>query len=182
MSTRADRVRGGRCDTLTAITLIACLRTTACAPEDAASRAIPSAAAVGRVSGATSAPERRRIARVVRGPAMLVVIDSESVSTCEDLGRQLRELQRTTLARRQPTVVATPRRDAAIVAAWLTRERITRAAQLAIADSLYAGGARVRAPAVLLLDSSLVVRVGVIHRTRVNNTRARSFVQELGLQ
>ena len=153
-----------------------------CSPKDARANTAESSAIVRRVHGDLTGEFRQRLAPAVDAPATLLVLDSASISNCEDLGRQLREVQRTRFGKRHPTVVAATQSDAAYVREWLARERIATAAQFPDADSLYAGGARVRAPAVLLLDAQLSVSAGVIHRTRVNNTRTRSFAAELAIQ
>ena len=170
---------------LTAVAAAHALTSAACSANADAKAASDAAESFSRrYSGPIGAPEQERIARTLRRgtAATLLVLDSVSVFTCEDLGRQLRELQRTAVARGQPTLVATPRRDSLVVSVWLARERITVTAQLSVGDSLTVGDAPVGAPAVLLTDSAHHVTAGIMHTLRVNNTRTLSFAYELGLR
>jgi len=116
-------------------------------------------------------------------PAMLLVLDSSVVSTCEDLARQLREALHVRSAASRRNVVVAPRGDSAFVRDWLTRERIGPIPIIATSDGvLRVGGRVIAAPAVLLADRTLRVSAGIVHLSRVTNTRPTSFAAELQLR
>jgi hypothetical protein len=114
--------------------------------------------------------------------AMLAVLRATDCFTCEDLGRQLRELQRAA-GNSVPLLVATEVGDSSRVAVWLTRERV-RAAGIASLDlrALLVGHPDLITPAALVFDGEGAVLRGVAHPRRSKNIRLRSFAEELGYQ
>lgn len=111
---------------------------------------------------------------------LLTVLRRTDCFTCEDLGRQLRELQHEagrTLA------VATPAADSLVVTKWLVRERIklARVASIDLKD-LFLDGSIVVTPAAMVIDHEGNVIRGVAHPQRAKNVRLRSFAAELGIR
>ncbi|MDB4913418.1 MAG: hypothetical protein JWM95_1062 [Gemmatimonadetes bacterium] len=118
----------------------------------------------------------------VRGPAVIIVVDSLIISNCEDLARQLREVLHSRLARNRPSVVLTRTDDSVRIATWLRQERIPSENVVTYRKALVVGDKPVRGAAVLILDARLHVASGVSHPVTVLNTRPQSFAMELNAQ
>lgn len=113
---------------------------------------------------------------------LVIVLAADDVRTCEDLGRQLREVLRTRVARRQPVVVVRTDDDAHTVDTWLRRERIRGTVQASPPrGTLTPNFLPAPGPAVLRVSADGRVLDGVLHPTRVLNVRVVSFVRELNL-
>ena len=112
----------------------------------------------------------------------VLLLRGKDVLTCEDLGRQVRRLQRAIASRGLSLVVWSDPDGRGIVETWLKRERI-RAERHITADlrSIVRGRESLATPAVLLVESDGRVVQGVAHPVRVPNVRPRSFAEELGL-
>lgn len=136
-----------------------------------------------RVSGRL-APEAAQLVidSVGSVPIVLMVIGSSDCFTCEDLGRQLREV-----VRLAPTgvhvVVATNADGLRITREFLRRERINATLVFGVESLSILDGVvdEVPTPAVLLGRSATDSLGGVAHETRVANVRLVSFAEELGL-
>jgi hypothetical protein len=114
---------------------------------------------------------------------VLVVVRGADVKTCEDLGRQLRELHRAVPAGGEwGMALLVDSAGEAELRGFLAREHITRLPVL-VADpaGLLEGGAKVATPAALVVGRDGQVRAGVSHPSRFKNVRGRSFAQELPL-
>lgn len=108
--------------------------------------------------------------------ALLVVLEGRDWLTCEDLGRQLRELNGARGTR--PLMVATDSASAETVRSFLRRERV-RAPVVALGpQSVLVQEPKLRTPAVLVVHDGLRGE-GVSHTRRFANTRIRSFAEEM---
>lgn len=153
---------------------------------EAAGPGLPGAEVVGAEStvvairGTLSAEAVALIAPGVTDSGFIAVLRGEDCFTCEDLARQLRELQHAT---RRPLIVVTRPADSTVVAKWLLRERIMRTPVVALdVDRLLGTGMPVGTPAVLVVARNGTVLRGVAHPKRAKNVRLRSFAAELGAQ
>lgn len=117
-----------------------------------------------------------------RGGYLVIALRAEDCFTCEDLGRQLRELRHTRGAADRGVVVITPPADRTIVEKWLRKERVVAVTVVSTERGfqLDATGS-VPTPAALLLDSLGQVERGISHPQRVRNVRLVSFAAELAL-
>jgi len=116
------------------------------------------------------------------GPIMLLVIASSDCFTCEDLGRQLREVVR--LAPRESRVVVATNADGLRrTREFLRRERVTPALMLGFESFSLLDGAvdAIPTPAVLIGQSATDSVGGVAHPVQTANVRSISFAEELGL-
>lgn len=138
-------------------------------------------AALVRFDGRLSATVAPRVAALGAEDLVLVVLRRPDLITCEDLGRQLRELQRATGSGRSFAIMI----DAAgaePLRRFLRSERIRDVPVLVgdpkdyVADRLSPA-----TPAALLVDGTGRITRGISHPLRFANTRSRSFAQELGL-
>jgi hypothetical protein len=113
------------------------------------------------------------------GRAVLLVLYGDDVRTCEDLGRQARELQRWAVSRGARLVIWSAGDSVFPITTFLLREKI-RAASVIHSDSLprLQHGAPIATPAALLVEPGGSVR-GTAHPDRVPNVRVRSFADEL---
>jgi hypothetical protein len=113
------------------------------------------------------------------GGAVLLVLNGDDVRTCEDLGRQARELQRWAVGRGTRLVIWSAGDSTVPISTFLRREKI-RAASIIHSDSLphLRHGAPIATPAALLVEPGGSVR-GTAHPDRVPNVRIRSFADEL---
>jgi hypothetical protein len=101
--------------------------------------------------------------------------------SCEDLGRQLRELQRH-LAPHSVLLVWTEPDDVPAVEHRLKRERITAAVSAGPAlDSVFSTGGRLPTPAVIVVSGDGARADGITHTRRIPGVRTRSFAEELPL-
>jgi hypothetical protein len=131
------------------------------------------------IRGSLSAPARERIAAAsgARRVALLVVRGPDS-GKCEDLGRQLRELQRS--APELPLLIATDSASVEQVTTFARRERLRVRAVLPVAPSaVVEGRVSLPSPTVLLVPAAGGDVAGVGHPLRFSNTRVRSFAAEL---
>lgn len=114
---------------------------------------------------------------------VLIVVRGTDTETCEDLGRQLRDLHR--------AVPDVPGWNVAILVdaegeealrTFLARERLPEM-PIVIGEpgAFLADGRNVGTPAVLVADRSGGIRAGVSHPSRFKNVRGRSFAEELQL-
>ena len=113
-----------------------------------------------------------------RSGAIVLVLDARLVRTCEDLGRQLRQVAHAA-DQTAPLIALVSSKDSAFVGGWLARERIRPVAILNYSGALRVGDTAVTATAVLLLDSGFNVKTGIVHSSNVPNTRSFSFTDEL---
>ena len=135
------------------------------------------------VHGALSAEARAELGKVrpdVSG-TVIAFVRREEVYTCEDLGRQLRELARTLGTGGPPLVVWTESGSAGRVSAYLRREKVRH--HLIISsrlERLFQKGSLPVTPAAVVVGAAGEIR-GVSHPLPAQNTRTRSFADELGL-
>jgi hypothetical protein len=113
------------------------------------------------------------------GRAVLLVLHGDDVRTCEDLGRQARELQRWAVSRGARLVVWSAGDSTVPVTTFLLREKI-RNAEIIHSDSLphLRHAPPIATPAALLMEPGGSVQ-GTAHPDRVPNVRVRSFADEL---
>ncbi|HEU4454378.1 MAG TPA: hypothetical protein VFR81_15020 [Longimicrobium sp.] len=110
--------------------------------------------------------------------ALLRAADWQS---CEDLGRQLRELRRY-LASDSILVVWTEPADVLLMERRLKRERIAAAVSAGPAlDSVFSNARRLPTPAVIVVSRDGAHADGIAHTRRMPNVRTRSFREELPL-
>lgn len=129
-----------------------------------------------RVEGVLSEPVRRALPATVGRDLLLVVLDSIDVRQCEDLGRQLRELQ---AASGRSLIVVADDGSLANVAAFAQRERL-RSEMLGMSpSSTIEGFPELPTPAVLVSRDGGRTVSGVAHPRRFANVRVRSFTEEL---
>jgi hypothetical protein len=111
-------------------------------------------------------------------PGVLVVLRDVDVRTCEDLGRQLRELQSESPGMAMVVAADTGAMDA--LGAFVRRERLRASVvQIAAAD-VVAGTPALSTPAVLVVQGTGARVIGTAHPRRFSNARVRSFADELG--
>jgi hypothetical protein len=140
-------------------------------------------AAMRRFGGRVSPHVQAAVGTLRKPHTVLVAITAADLMTCEDLGRQLRELRR--------AVPDEPGWGMAVLIddagrpeleRFLRREHVSRVTVLGGGTgALLAGAEHPGTPAALVLDSGGRIHAGVSHPLRVRNTRSRSFAQELGL-
>lgn len=120
-----------------------------------------------------------RRASPAAGDAVLLVLNGGDISTCEDLGRQARELQRWAASRGARLVIWSAGDSSIPVTAFLRREKLG-VASVIHADSLprLQHPLAIATPAALLVEAGGSVR-GTAHPDRVPNVRTRSFADEL---
>jgi hypothetical protein len=110
--------------------------------------------------------------------AIAIVLTAEDCLTCEDLGRQLRELRRATAL---PVVIAAESISAPVVATFLEREHLIAVPVVALPHaSVLADGRRFSTPAAFIVALSTGDLAGISHTKRFKYARARSFRDELG--
>ena len=112
----------------------------------------------------------------------LIVLNEENCFTCEDLGRQLREVLHSYDSGRRRAVVAISGGGADRIAQWLRRERVAPI-QLVVSPTAPTmhDGTFIPTPAILLLNMRGEKDRGIAHLMRVPNIRIRSFARELDL-
>jgi hypothetical protein len=131
-----------------------------------------SAAASRLVAPRPAGAERERVVALLR---------AADWRACEDLGRQLRELQRH-LAPDSVLHVWTEPGDVPLMEHRLNRERITAAVSAGPAlDSVFSTGRRLPTPAVIVVSGDGARADGITHTRRIPGVRARSFAEELPL-
>lgn len=141
-------------------------------------RAFNYEAAAERFAGQLSGPARRHV-EFTSDTALVVLLRQADLASCEDLGRQLRELKRAYGPRRSIHVFTD---STHAVETYLRRERIGRVRVRALDPASVMGGGRaVTTPAVLLASRDGTVLQAVSHVRRAPNVRLQSFAQELNL-
>jgi hypothetical protein len=106
---------------------------------------------------------------------VLVVLRAADVRTCEDLGRQLRELQSRSPG--MPMVAVADTVD--LLGAFVRRERLRASVVQLAAAAVVEGVSALPTPAVLVMDETGGRVAGVAHPRRFANARVRSFADEL---
>lgn len=113
---------------------------------------------------------------------VVVMLRHADWSTCEDLGRQLRDLRRATRLRKFPMYVLTDSANHSRLAVLLRRENIQPDHILVVdLEKQSLGLSRSTTPAALRLDPAGQVIVGIAHVETSPGYRRESFVQELEL-
>lgn len=111
--------------------------------------------------------------------ALVLVITEQDVLTCEDLGRQIRELRRAYGADR-PIAVWADSAGSGLLRSFLRRERIARATVGTVPPSaVLSDGTGLWTPAAILATPDGRIVEGVSHTRRSPNVRLQSFAQEL---
>ena len=111
--------------------------------------------------------------------AVVLVVRGRDVRTCEDLGRQLREL-RHALGRTRPIIALTDSSSVEVVRNFLALEHVASVTVAAESlTDLYAEPTALSTPAVLLVDWRDSVVQAVSHPQRFPDARVRSFSSEL---
>jgi hypothetical protein len=155
----------------------------ACSDETAVG-AQPSEATVvtGHVSGFLSERSAAALLRALSASteSIVLVVSPDAIATCEDLGRQLRQVVHAAPSARIIVVALGDRHRT--IAPWAGRERIPAATLIFDGSLALEDGTRITAPAVLVATRDGRVLRGVVHANRVPNTRERSFAAELGLK
>ena len=112
---------------------------------------------------------------------VVALLRAEDWRFCEDLGRQLRELQRH-LAPDSVLLVWTEPDDVPLMEYRLKRERIGAAVSAGPAlDSVFSTGGKLPTPAVIVVSGDASRADGIAHTRRIPNVRTRSFAEELPL-
>jgi hypothetical protein len=132
----------------------------------------------GALTGAAADQVRRASGSAEE--SLVVLLASRDLATCEDLGRQLRELHRAYGAER-PFVVLADEKDAGPVRDFIEFERLGRA-RMAVTDGrIFPDEPSPYTPAAMLVRRSGEVVAGAAHLSRAPNVRLRSFADHLGL-
>jgi hypothetical protein len=108
---------------------------------------------------------------------LLAVIVADDIFHCEDLGRQLRELQNRISSDR--LVVVTDAGSAAPVGAFIRREGVHARLVMVAPGEVLDDFPALPTPAVLLVGSDGLTADGIAHPRRFPNARLRSFAEEL---
>ncbi len=108
---------------------------------------------------------------------LLTVILAEDILNCEDLGRQLRELQNRASGHR--LVVVTDSGSAAPVGAFIRREGVRARLMTAEPGEVLEDFPSLPTPAVLLVRPDGLTAAGIAHPRRFPNARLRSFAEEM---
>jgi hypothetical protein len=133
--------------------------------------------ATQRFTGRVSVPVQRLLAA---DTTLAVVLRGRDLATCEDLGRQLRNLRR--VAPTRTLVVWTEPSGVEDVRRFLRRERVSNVQVSALDLGTLMHGVRTLAsPAALLISADGRVVQGIAHPNRFPNMRLRSFAEELTL-
>jgi hypothetical protein len=136
--------------------------------------------ATARISGTAGSMLLRSLSSAVTGAdsVIAIVLTAEDCLTCEDLGRQLRELRRSTPLR---VVIAAESISVAVVTTFLAREHLVAVPVIAIPHtSVLADGRPFTTPAAFIVTMASGEASGVSHTRRFKYARARSFREELG--
>lgn len=131
------------------------------------------------IRGTLAEPLREQVAAAAGGrKAALLVVSGRDSQKCEDLGRQLRELQRS--APDLALVIATDSASVSQLALFARRERLRVAAVLAVEPSAVIDDQpHLSTPAMLVVPAVGAAVAGVGHSLRFSNARVRSFAAEL---
>lgn len=140
-------------------------------------------AAVDTIQARLAAAVRSEIQpRAGTGSQVVVLLIREGdVFTCEDLGRQSRELRNWAAELGLPFMVWAEADPDTRMPVFLRREHIPEAAVfLTRATFTVETGSPIRSPAAMLVNPATGEIRGFAHPERVANVRQRSFAQELG--
>jgi len=140
-------------------------------------------AAMKRFVGKAPAPLRAAVQALPFDHTVLAVVTGGDLGSCEDLGRQLRELSRAVPD--QPgwgMAILVDQAGMAGLRVFLQRERVGRIPILVGDPRAYVEGQEhPGTPAAVVMHRDGSITAGVSHPLRVRNTRSRSFAEELGL-
>ncbi|HEX8319648.1 hypothetical protein [Longimicrobium sp.] len=117
-------------------------------------------------------------ASMPRGMGLLVVLRRADILTCEDLGRQLRELE--SRGGGLPLVVMADTGAAEELRAFVRRERVKAAVVEVETRQVLNDTPALFTPAVLVVRDGGARVAGIVHPKRFSNARVRSFADELG--
>ncbi|HEX5869965.1 MAG TPA: hypothetical protein VFY65_06110 [Longimicrobium sp.] len=132
-------------------------------------------AATQRFTGRVSGPVQRLLAA---DTTLAVVLRARDLTSCEDLGRQLRNLRRVAPAR--TLVVWTEPKETEDVRRFLRRERVSNVAVSGMdLSTLMVDVRALVTPAAMLVSPDGQVVQGIAHPSRFPNMRLRSFAEEL---
>lgn len=131
------------------------------------------------VEGRLTAGAAEAVRRAAGGPyALLLVLDRRDLLSCEDVGRQLRALQRTT-GRDLPLLLASRPEDASDLVVAIRREKVRIAAIVPVSSTRVLENHRpIQAPALLVVLPSGAAR-GITHPVRSPNVRTLSWAEEI---
>jgi hypothetical protein len=133
--------------------------------------------ATKRFTGRVSPPVQRLLAA---DTTLAVVLRAGDLATCEDLGRQLRNLRR--VVPNRPLVVWTEPEGTEAVRRFLRRERVSNVQVTPMElGALLVDVPALETPAALLIQGDGRVVQGIAHPNRFPNMRLRSFAEELTL-
>lgn len=111
---------------------------------------------------------------------VILFVREQDVFTCEDLGRQSRELRHWTSTRNVPFVVWAETGENTRMPVFLRREHISTGVTFLTRLPLQLEkGTVLRSPAALVVNTATGEVRGFAHPERVPNVRQRSFAQEL---
>ncbi|HKP76449.1 MAG TPA: hypothetical protein VJT67_13055 [Longimicrobiaceae bacterium] len=110
------------------------------------------------------------------GAVMFAVLRQHDVTVCEDLGHQLRDLQRVN-RRHLPVVAVVEPAASDEISAFLRREHLHYPVERLAPDSVLAGAGHLPTPAVLVVRNGEAE--GTAHPVRFANLRTTSFAAEL---
>jgi hypothetical protein len=113
--------------------------------------------------------------------SIVIALNAADCFTCEDLGRQLREIVRASSERQWAIAVIAPSSDSLRVETWLRRQRIHRDRMIWSEIKTAFIGSPPPTPAVIIVAANGTTVRGIAHKQRVRNARVRSFAQELDL-
>lgn len=109
---------------------------------------------------------------------VVVYLRSRDCLTCEDLGRQLRELRRVAGEHGVPLIIASDLSGIEDVRWFSHKERLGGVAVMQI-DTMGRSWLAKTTPAAVTVDNRRLSYLGIGHPTRVANMRLRSFADEL---
>jgi hypothetical protein len=121
----------------------------------------------------------RELLRAGSDSAVVVAVHARDVRTCEDLGRQIRQLA-SAVGSTTRLVIAIPADDSVRLLEFVRVERIRNVELAVITVPLKMNGIDVPTPAAFVLGRDGQVRRGIAHVQRERNVRTVSFAQELG--
>jgi hypothetical protein len=129
-----------------------------------------------RVAGRMTSQARNALAEFTgTSPLVLVVLRGPDRLSCEDLGRQLRELEH----RNRTTTFLIMTDSADGIGSFARRERLRWPVIALPPNDVVEGYPALPTPAVLAVEEGRMQVAGVAHPERVPNARVRSFADEL---
>jgi hypothetical protein len=140
-----------------------------------------SVAEVAHINGTLSRSSLAQLSIGASGYDSLVVvlIAEKDCLTCEDLGRQIRNLV-ASVSNQRMVLLASPIADSVRVEQFTRAERLGLRAMYLSAALTLEDGSTIPTPAAIVVDRAGVVLRGVAHLVSVKNVRAVSFAEELG--